>query len=657
MQRPVLNTMKKYFMFIFLPWALACGAHSATQGNLIRNIPVSTALGYAAGSALSAHKVGSTVGEIAYIQSPHQDWTVYLLLVLLTFYSIRRNYLGRIERRLFMRRLQFFANTAHDMRTQLTLIVNPLSDLDDENGLSLEERRKLSPALVGARNLYQLTTELLDFQKIDFRTSGSRKKRTGHCDLKVRLSEIVAHCAPLFHEKDIHQRLILPKEEVTVGMNRNEIDHVLYNVISNAVKYNRQGGKVTIELQQDKHHTTVAVSDTGIGIPQKSQKRVFTLFYRAANATGDNPGGNGLGLAFAREIMRMHQGDITFNSTEGKGTTFFITFSRKQRHWKLLRLLSPLRAHIRHQRPRMSGPIAHRLQLQTTQPTVRQNEIGLEDTPHRKRLMIIEVRPLQGLLQHELLSPPQCRTLANQQLGIVVNLGRKMPDGDTALAALKQNTVDFIISDVLMPGIKGDTLCRKIKTSVETSHIPVILLTARSGRAEAMKGFDCGADDYIPKPFDSAKLKAKVRNMLNAQTRLREKAVQQYGFKHETEATDQTTDTENKPELNETDHRFLDHCLSYVMENMNKTDFSIKSLCREIAVSRTILYEKLKALTGKSPGEFITILRMRKAAELLQRGEQVQEVAVEIGLSDAKYFSTAFKKYYGISPSKFKKGA
>lgn len=232
-----------------------------------------------------------------------------------------------------------------------------------------------------------------------------------------------------------------------------------------------------------------------------------------------------------------------------------------------------------------------------------------------------------------------------------------MPDGDTALTALKQNTVDFIISDVLMPGIKGDTLCRKIKTSVETSHIPVILLTARSGRAEAMKGFDCGADDYIPKPFDSAKLKAKVRNMLNAQTRLREKAVQQYGFKHETEVTDRTTDTENKPELNETDHRFLDHCLSYVMENMDKTDFSIKSLCREIAVSRTILYEKLKALTGKSPGEFITILRMRKAAELLQRGEQVQEVAVEIGLSDAKYFSTAFKKYYGISPSKFKKGA
>ena len=643
MQRPVLNTMKKYFMFIFLPWALACGAHSATQGNLIRNIPVSTALGYAAGSALSAHNVGSTVGEIAYIQSPHQDWTVYLLLVLLTFYSIRRNYLGRIERRLFMRRLQFFANTAHDMRTQLTLIVNPLSDLDDENGLSLEERRKLSPALVGARNLYQLTTELLDFQKIDFRTSGSRKKRTGHCDLKVRLSEIVAHCAPLFHEKDIHQRLILPKEEVTVGMNRNEIDHVLYNVISNAVKYNRQGGKVTIELQQDKHHTTVAVSDTGIGIPQKSQKRVFTLFYRAANATGDNPGGNGLGLAFAREIMRMHQGDITFNSTEGKGTTFFITFSRKQRHWKLLRLLSPLRAHIRHQRPRMAGPIAHRLQLQTAQPTVRQNEIGLEDTPHRKRLMIIEDNDALRSYLHDVFK---------DDYQVVA-----MPDGDTALAALKQNTVDFIISDVLMPGIKGDTLCRKIKTSVETSHIPVILLTARSGRAEAMKGFDCGADDYIPKPFDSAKLKAKVRNMLNAQARLREKAVQQYDFKHETEATDRTTDTENKPELNETDHRFLDHCLSYVMENMNKTDFSIKSLCREIAVSRTILYEKLKALTGKSPGEFITILRMRKAAELLQRGEQVQEVAVEIGLSDAKYFSTAFKKYYGISPSKFKKGA
>ena len=199
-------------------------------------------------------------------------------------------------------------------------------------------------------------------------------------------------------------------------------------------------------------------------------------------------------------------------------------------------------------------------------------------------------------------------------------------DGEQALGYLKHHMVDFIISDVMMPSIQGDALCRKIKNSIETSHIPVILLTAKAGRESMMKGFDCGADDYIPKPFDTEMLLAKVRNMISSQNRLRNNIIQQYKLRQGEDGSIQTAaDTKDNIVFNEIDQKFLDHCIAYITENMDNRDFNVNMLCREIAMSRTILYEKLKALTGKSPGEFITIIRMRKAADLLLKGCQVQE--------------------------------
>ncbi|WP_416334080.1 two-component regulator propeller domain-containing protein [Bacteroides pyogenes] len=567
----------------------------------------------------------------------------YLLLASLIFYSIWRNYMGKLERENFKNKLQFFVNTAHDIRTPVTLIINPLRDLDKQNSLSPKEQKLLSLALNSARNLYHFTTELLDFQKMDVHTSDGRKMKMGLYDLKAYLTEITESCASLFEEKDIRTRLIVPKEEVRVWMNREKVDHVLYNVISNAVKYNSHGGKIIIKLSQNKHYAIIAVRDTGIGIPQQSQKKLFSLFYRAANVVDSNQSGNGIGLAFAREIMRMHKGDITFSSIEGKGTTFFITFPRKNRHRNLLRLLPSMAAEMPQLSPKDDKTNTLEPSSRTSCYTTSQNESCSRSGRNRKRLMIIEDNDeLRFYLQHIFETDYQ-----------VIN----MPDGASALAYLKQNMVDFIISDVMMPGIQGDMLCRKIKTSVATSHIPIILLTAKAGREDAMKGLDSGADDYIPKPFDSEMLKAKVHNRLNSQKQLRKHIVQLYHLKQSTDGTSQAGNTEISPELNEVDRQFLDHCMAYTMENMHQPDFSIASLCREIAMSRTVLYEKLKALTGKSPGDFITIIRMQKAAELLQRGEPIQDVAVKIGLSDANYFSTAFKKHYGVPPSKFKKAS
>ena len=229
-------------------------------------------------------------------------------------------------------------------------------------------------------------------------------------------------------------------------------------------------------------------------------------------------------------------------------------------------------------------------------------------------------------------------------------------DGRQALSYLEHQMVDFIISDVMMPGIQGDMLCRKIKQSVATSHIPVILLTAKAGRESMIKGFDCGADDYIPKPFDTEILLAKVHNMMSSREQLRNNIMAKYQLKgHNDNAVAEAGHTGSSAILNDIDRQFLNHCMTFISDNMEKADFNVNMLCREMAMSRTILYEKLKALTGQSPGELITIVRMKAAARLLLEGHQVQEVAIKTGFTDAAYFSTAFKKYYGVSPSKYKK--
>ena len=567
-------------------------------------------------------------------------WAIYLLLASLAVYSIWRNYIGKLERKNFKNKLQFFVNTAHDIRTPVTLIINPLKDLDRNNSLVTADRHLLSLALNSAQNLYQFTTDLLNFQKMDIQTLNGKEMAVEPCNLKAYLTQVVTNCTSLLDEKALRLRLVLPQQEVTVLMNPKKIDHVLYNVITNAVKYNRYGGKIIIKLLQNKHNIVIAVRDTGIGIPQQSQKSLFTLFYRATNVVDSNQSGNGIGLAFARKIMQAHNGDITFNSTEGKGTTFLITFPRKQQQKPLQRLLSRRRKPtVQPDNPTEPATAPFTL----TRPDAIQQPQATHQAPaEAKRLMIIEDNnDLRFYLRHIFEADYQVIDIA---------------DGEHALDYLKQNMVDFIISDVMMPGIQGDALCQKIKTSIETSHIPVILLTAKAGRDSMMKGFDCGADDYIPKPFDTEVLQAKVRNMISSQIKLRKNIIQQYQLKNnENESTNRLTDTKDNIALNEIDQKFLDHCISYITENMDNPDFNVNMLCRELAMSRTILYEKLKALTDKSPGEFITIIRMRKAADLLLKGEQVQEVAIKIGLSDANYFSTAFKKHYGVTPSQFKK--
>lgn len=621
-------------------WAVPSHATSARYTNLppgnytfhVRSMSQNTGklIGEATISIHIAHPWWNTVWA----------WGVYLLLASLAVYSAWRNYTARFERRNFRNKLQFFVNTAHDIRTPVTLIINPLRDLNRSNSLPEADRRLLSLALNSARNLHQFTTELLNFQKMDMSSQGKADIIDKPCNLNACLKELTAACDCLLREKGIRLRLVLPAEETHVWMDRKKIDHVLYNIITNAIKYNRRGGIIVVKLLEGRHNTVIAVRDTGIGIPAESQKNLFTLFYRASNVVDSNRSGNGIGLAFARKTMRDNGGDISFQSTEGRGTTFFIAFPRKRRRrarlWKLLRHGMPAAgARGRSEAAGQTAPAANGDVTPAPQAP--------DDVPTAaKRLMIVEDNDdLRYYLRHIF---EACYHVVD------------VADGRQALSYLEHQMVDFIISDVMMPGIQGDMLCRKIKQSVATSHIPVILLTAKAGRESMIKGFDCGADDYIPKPFDTEILLAKVHNMMSSREQLRNNIMAKYQLKgHNDNAVAEAGHTGSSAILNDIDRQFLNHCMTFISDNMEKTDFNVNMLCREMAMSRTILYEKLKALTGQSPGELITIVRMKAAARLLLEGHQVQEVAIKTGFTDAAYFSTAFKKHYGVSPSRYKK--
>lgn len=578
-----------------------------------------------------------TVGEASlpiHIAAPWWDtpWArlAYLLLFAAMLYGLWRSYNDLQEKRYFESRLRFFVNIAHDIRTPVTLIMSPLNDLYKNRQLASDDRRLLSLALVSAQRLYGFTTELLDFQKLDLDSVRGKRMKVTRCDLRAYLEEMVESFRPLLIEKKITVRLVLPKEEIVVWLNRKNIDHVLYNIMSNAVKYNREEGKIIVRLSQGKRGVTIAVRDTGIGIPRRSQKKLFSMFFRASNVADSNRSGHGIGLAFARRIMKMHKGEISFKSVEGRGTTFFVTFRSGCRHFRKSAIVGSA--------PMPVLPTVGTLPLS---PAAAEMPSAPAVTSPKSRLMVVEDNgDLRFYLRH----------IFEQEYEVV-----DKPDGDAALEYLKSQTVDLIVSDIMMPGIQGDEMCRLIKQNVETSHIPVILLTAKAGRDHMLKGLEGGADDFIAKPFDADVLKAKVRTMIHNRNRLREKIMAQYKEPPTASAplSDTAGGTAAGVQLSQIDRDFLDRCNTYIMENIGEGDLNVTALCRETAMSRTLLYEKLKALTGKSPGEFITIIRMREAAARLRQGEAVQDVAMKVGFPDAKYFSTAFKKHYGVPPSKY----
>ena len=501
-------------------------------------------------------------------------------------------------------KIRFFIDTAHNIRTPVTLIMAPLEDLAKDTALPEKARYCLDLARANTDKLYNLISKLLEFERSDI----SRR----HVELApVDLTKIFTDEAATFlsdcEKRQITLKVSSPEDNIFVLADRHLVEIICDNLLSNAFKYSKPHGTVEFSLSHDSRYAVIKVRDHGIGIPKKDRKHIFKDVHRAGNAIHHEAMGTGFGLLMVSRVVKKLGGKITFTSEEGKGSEFTVT----------LRLTAPA----------PSGTADGTASVPASPvpgTTVQEHEIH-DSGVSRETILIVE--------DHDTLRQ-YLRRIFEQEYDVADASG-----GEEAVAYLKKNYPDIILSDLMMPGIQGDDLCRMVKDDPDTSGIPFILLTAKAGQDSLMDSLRKGADDYIQKPFKPDILKQKVRGFLENRKRMREfflrEALKQAGS---ADASEGVREEVQDNTISESDRQFVHKATETVLVNISDPEFNINSLCHEMAMSRTLFYSRIKSLTGQ---------------ELLEKGMNVADVSVETGFVNAKYFSTLFKKQFGVQPSRY----
>lgn len=498
---------------------------------------------------------------------------------------------NRIAKHDAKKRIRFFIDVAHDIRTPISLIKAPLSEIETKEVLSEHGRGLLSVAMQNAEKLFLMVSQLLDLQKAEIT---DKKLNETSQDISAYMNEKVTSFHMAAVQKGLDLELEIQSGFPEICFDKNKMDKIIDNLLSNAIKYTEKGA-VSISLNYTSTNWSVTIDDTGIGIPANDQKQLFKDFYRAGNAVNSGESGSGIGLVLIKKLVRLMHGTITFSSVENQGSSFLISFPLKT---------TGILPEIMQQIP----------------------DDYYEDQEKEILLLAEDNDEMRSYLKESLSSDFQVIDVA---------------DGEKALELAKEINPSIIISDIIMPKLRGDEVCRILKSSIETSHIPFILLSALSEKENVIMGLEAGANDYIIKPFDFNILKARIHNILQNREQLRKKLLSN------------ETGIEELNYTNQLDKEFLDKAIETIENELSNPDFSINNFCKVLGMSRTSVYNKIKTLTNQSPNDFIRIIRLNKAKALLKtKKHTIAEVAYMVGFSDPKYFSTSFKKQFGISPSK-----
>ena len=577
-------------------------------------------------------------------------WIVYFCILTAILYFAWQYYKERLQRRYYDEKINFFVNTAHNIRTPLSLVLAPLVDLSKDSHLSEKSRGFLDMAQRNGNKLLKMVTELLDFQKVE---QSAELVRLQDVELPMFLRLQVEKFIVAAQEKHIHLSLEACPQHL-VHTDVKMMDLILENLLSNAIKYTPEGGKVTLSASIEGKTAQILVSDTGIGIPKAEIKNIFKSFFRASNAVNSQEMGSGLGLMLTRQLVNKLGGKLTFVSEESKGTTFHVVLPLGN---SAASLTQPVEEAENVETISSDHQDVHDEEMKSVASSDDQNSEVSKDT-------LLFVDDNEDLRQYI------CMTFSDTY---------RVVDVESGVAALKYleegGECDIVVSDVMMPGMQGDVLCQRIKENKDTSWLPVILLTAKAGRNFMIEGLGLGADDYISKPFDAAILASKIDSMLKNRRRLSQyymerslalvrgevsaksnssKQVMDLNAADEPIETIQTSDEkEEQAILNQQDQAFVEKATRLVLSHLSDIDFNIDRLCREMAMSRTLFYGKLKTLTGQSPQDFMRLIRLEQAALFLKQGDSVLDVSVKAGFVNVKYFSTVFKKHFGVSPSKY----
>lgn len=541
-------------------------------------------------------------------------WVLYLIALASLIYFVFRYFLMRHrfqqEKQLQQYKLDFFTNISHEIRTRLTLITTPLERLNSDELENDRQRTIWTSVRHHTSKLTELVQELLDF----------RKAETGHLRLKCESLDLVAYSTEIaegFKTMAETKGLTLDhpqsKEPIMVSIDRIQFGKVVSNLLANAIKFTPTGGRVGLTIEQHKQKAVLKVWDTGIGITPANLGRIFNNYFQVTDHGTENTG-YGIGLALARRIVELHNGEIAVQS-ERAG-------ERKQGKLNFTEFTVTIPALV--EQPTAKVPTASSISVSENR------DAGIETTGGSERSLILVVEDNAEL-----------RQMLEESLSPVFDV-LAAEDGSQGLEIARNRIPDLVVSDIMMPMVDGLQLCDRIKSNRETSHIPVILLTAKASLDDRITGLQHRADAYISKPFSLKLLITQINNLIENRHRLQEV------FRHEILETEKLTATTSVRD------EFLTDLDGFIQNNLDNSEFNVAMLAKYAAMSQPILYRKLKALTGLSVNDFIKSIRLRRAAELLKDPERtVYEVAYMVGFSDRKYFSREFKKVYDTTPSAY----
>ncbi len=527
---------------------------------------------------------------------------------------------------------RFFANISHEFRTPLTLILGPIDNLrqrftgqDDQHELGMMQRN--------GRRLLNLINQLLDLSRLE---DGKMILEARPDDFLAFLRGQVFSFESLARQKGIALEYHSDKAEndaLEMYFDPDKLDKVFVNILSNAFKFTPADGKISVAVDLSSAKTSpgeeadtviVRISDTGPGIEAERLSLIFERFYTVDQSYTKKQRGTGIGLALAKEFLDLHHGEITAESTVGKGTTFIVSLPLGKAHLndeEIVDYMSPDEM-VAVDIAEIAPDVAEDEPIETSSP------IADKDAP---TLLIVE-------------DNADMRNYIHNHLSNLYQIS-EAEDGREGLEKALAMMPDLIISDVMMPRMDGYQLCDALKKDARTSHVPVILLTAKSSSGSKIEGLELGADDYLVKPFVAKELLARVKNLIEQRQLLRQRFSKEIIQVAPSEIT-----------VTPVDERFLKKAIEIVEERMADEEFSVELLSREIGMSRMQLHRKLKALTDQSPSMFIRTLRLKRAAQLLQQHSgNISEVAYDVGFNNLSYFAKAFREQFGMLPKEYEK--
>ena len=527
--------------------------------------------------------------------------------------------LNEKEREINEKKISFFTNISHEFRTPLTLIINPVKELLEKNVSEQKDKGELNIVYRNARRMLSLVDQLLLFRKAE---SGLDKIKPSKLNLHNLAHEVYLCFIQQAKTQRISYIFDCANKDLEIYADREKLEIILYNLLSNALKYTPAQGSISLSIVEGIEDVVIKVEDNGSGIPPETGDKLFDKFYKAERTKTSSKAGFGIGLFLVKNFTEQHQGTISYQSEEGRGTTFTLKLQKGKEHFGADVIVSEAEA-----APQL-------LEALKAEPEIGENDAGGE--------------PLT-----ELVSEKQSILIIDDDESIRQYLVRLFKDtyiiyqaenGEAGADMAQKYLPDLIISDIHMKEMNGIELCRAVKENEQLSHIPVILLTGATSDELKLQGVEGGADDYIVKPFDSKLLAARVTTLLKNRNTL-----QKYFYN---EVTLSKNDFKVSAEYKE----FLNKCISIVEKHLNDKNFSVQTLLNEMGMSHSNLLRKVKSVSGQPVNIFIRSIRLRKAAELfINTDYSIKETAYTVGIRDIKYFREQFNKLFGMNPSDYVK--